>query len=67
MTAATLAKIRAAAGLTQAELAEKLGVHLRTVQKWEGNERAIPEPIVKLLAILFPPAPPPPKKGRKPK
>lgn len=67
MNAATLAKIRAAAGLTQAELAEKLGVHLRTVQKWEGAERSIPEPIVKLLAILFPPPPPIPKKGRKPK
>ncbi len=34
-------KIREKLGLTQEELAEKLEVHLRTVQKWEGGETKI--------------------------
>ncbi len=34
-----LKRLRQAAGLTQAQLAEKTGISLRTVQTWENVER----------------------------
>ena len=52
MKAKQFAAIRAASTKTQKELAEWLGVHLRTVQKWEGNERSIPGPVEKLMKQL---------------
>jgi transcriptional regulator with XRE-family HTH domain len=36
---ARLQALRLAAGLTQAELAEKIGVHRVAVARWEGDER----------------------------
>jgi DNA-binding transcriptional regulator YiaG len=39
--------------LTQKELAEKLGVHWRTVQKWEGGERQPRGPVLALLRLLL--------------
>ena len=44
-----LKSLRKAAGITQQELADKLGVHLQTVSKWE---RGISEPDIALLGEL---------------
>jgi len=46
---AELKRIRANLNLTQAELAEEIGVHRVTVGRWETGERAIPEPVARLL------------------
>lgn len=45
---------RHARGLTQAELAEKSGVSLRSVQNWEGGESGTPRPALlrNLAAVL---------------
>jgi DNA-binding transcriptional regulator YiaG len=40
-------------GLTQQELARMLGVHLRTVQKWEGGERCPRGPALVALRLLL--------------
>lgn len=45
MTPAEFKATRASLGKTQAALARALGVHIRTVQKWEGGERGIPNPV----------------------
>ena len=42
MTGHALAAWRAEHSLTQAALAERLGVHKNTVAKWERGEQAIP-------------------------
>lgn len=39
-------------GLTQAELAETLGVNLSAVKKWEGGERKLPPYIGLLMAAI---------------
>lgn len=52
MTPAELRAIRKRLGLTQTGLAARIGVHLRSVQKWEGGERAISEPVALLLQTL---------------
>ena len=46
---AELQRIREALGLTQAQLAEEIGVHRVTVAKWEAGDRAIPEPVARLV------------------
>lgn len=38
MTQGTLADLRKAAGLTQMELAQRCGVHVRLVSRWESGE-----------------------------
>jgi DNA-binding transcriptional regulator YiaG len=43
---------RAEMGLTQAALAEQLGVTWNTVARWETGQRRIPELAVRLLACL---------------
>lgn len=40
---------RQALGYSQARMAEALGVHLRTAWRWERGERAIPEPVARLI------------------
>jgi transcriptional regulator with XRE-family HTH domain len=35
-------RLRSAAGLTQAKLAERMNLELRTIQKWESGEINIP-------------------------
>ena len=42
-------RIRHQLGLTQRELAEKLGVTLVTVGRWEAGLRGISEPIARLI------------------
>jgi DNA-binding transcriptional regulator YiaG len=54
MTADEFAAKRSHLGLSQSELAERLGVHVRTIGKWERGERGIPEPVARLLATIRP-------------
>jgi DNA-binding transcriptional regulator YiaG len=54
MTAEEFATERSRLGLSQTELAERLGVHVRTIGKWERGERGIPEPVARLLATIRP-------------
>lgn len=58
MTASEFAAERSRLGWSQSELADRLGVHVRTIGKWERGERGIPEPVARLLATI-------PPKGRK--
>jgi transcriptional regulator with XRE-family HTH domain len=44
-------KLRKSAGHTQASLAKEMGVHLRTVTRWEIGEVAVPRAIE--LALRF--------------
>jgi transcriptional regulator with XRE-family HTH domain len=48
--AETLRRLREAAGLTQAALAERAGLSLRTVQSWEQGRRAPVSPAFFKLA-----------------
>lgn len=52
MTAAEFAAARQTIGMTQMALAERLGVHWRTVQKWEAGERRVPGPVVVLMEMF---------------
>jgi DNA-binding transcriptional regulator YiaG len=52
MSPSELKSIRAGLRMTQAELAEALGVTWNTVARWETGQRRIPELAVKLLACL---------------
>ena len=58
MQPAELRAARASLGMTQSELAAALEVDLRTVQKWEGAERAIPGParVALRFMLLEPPS-----------
>ena len=54
-------------GLSQAKLAERLGVASNTVARWERNERTISEPVARLVRMLvetMPPAQPKKRRGR---
>lgn len=53
MTKEDFKKIRKKAGLTQTELADFIGITLRTVQNYEGGENPIPLYIEKLLKYEF--------------
>ena len=52
MTPAQLKRLRATLGLTQKQLAERLGVAHNTVTRWEMGQRTISEPVSRLLATL---------------
>jgi DNA-binding transcriptional regulator YiaG len=54
MTADAFAAERSRLGLSQSQLAERLGVHVRTIGKWERGERGVPEPVARLLATIQP-------------
>ncbi len=45
-------KLRERLGLTQAQLAEKLGVNQTTIHRWEMGTRQLRGPAIKLLAEL---------------
>ena len=48
-----LGAARMAFNLTPAELAEFLGTHLRTVQRWEAGDREIPPHLWVTLALMY--------------
>jgi transcriptional regulator with XRE-family HTH domain len=48
-----LRRLRTRAGLTQAALAAKLGVAANSVARWERNERAIAEPMARLIVMTL--------------
>lgn len=50
--ASRLRRARDRASLSQAELADKLGVSTRTIQGWEGNT-AFPQPKQRRVAVAF--------------
>ena len=52
MTSDNFKKLRASAGYTQASLAKEMGVHLRTVTRWEIGEVIIPRVVEAGLALL---------------
>jgi len=52
MTPDEIRALRERLGLTQAEMGEKLGVHLRTYQQWEYGRRRPGAATRKLLSIL---------------
>ncbi len=52
MTGEELRRIRARMGLTQAELADRLGVTPNTVARWERDEVGIAEPAARLAQLL---------------
>lgn len=49
----TIQELRKEKGLTQQQLADDLGVNLRTVGKWEHREVNIPKTTRKLLSFYF--------------
>ena len=55
MTGSEIRALRRAAGLTQTQLAERMGLGVRgqrTISEWERARHAISEPHARLLAIL---------------
>lgn len=44
--------LRVRLGLTQSQMADRLGVHLNTYQQWEYGRRKPRRPTLKLLEIL---------------
>jgi DNA-binding transcriptional regulator YiaG len=52
MTAAAVRRIRQQLGMTQAEFAERLGVHTMTVSRWERGTVAVPEPVARLIHFV---------------
>ncbi len=47
-----LRRIRRQLKLTQAQLAEEIGVTATSVARWEREERAISEPVARLVRLL---------------
>lgn len=52
MTAAEVRRIRERLGLTQAELAARIGVHTMTVSRWERGVVNVPEPVGRLIRFV---------------
>ena len=51
--AAELRKLRKRAGLTQAALAERLGLTPNAVARWEQRARSISEPMARLIRTVL--------------
>lgn len=45
----TIREIRALTGLSQKEFGEKYHIPMRSIQNWEGGQRACPEYVIYLL------------------
>jgi putative transcriptional regulator len=58
VTGDELRDLRKRLGLTQVELAEKVGVASNTVARWERGELGISEPVSRLLRLLEKAKPP---------
>ena len=58
MTGEELRRLRKRLGLTQVQLAARLGTHWNTLARWERNEHRIPEAAAQLTRLLvkMPPA-----------
>ncbi|WP_425163852.1 helix-turn-helix domain-containing protein [Candidatus Binatus sp.] len=52
MNAKELKRCREKLGLSQVELAKKVGVHPMTVSRWQRGMVPVPEPAARLLALL---------------
>ncbi len=52
MIGSEVRRLREALGLTQAELAEELGVHPITISRWERDKARVPSAAARLLTIL---------------
>lgn len=52
MTGEELRRVRRRLGLTQVQLAERLGVAANSVARWERDEVPIREPIARLVRLL---------------
>jgi len=52
MTSEDLKALRTRLGLTQVELAERIGVARNTINRWEMGIRGIPEPVVRLMRYV---------------
>jgi transcriptional regulator with XRE-family HTH domain len=50
-----LRKLRKGAGLTQAALAERLGLTPNAVARWEQQARSISEPMARLIRMVLEP------------
>ena len=57
MTGEAFRELRQRLGLTQSQLAERLGVTVTSVARWEREERAISEPVARLIRLLVNTAP----------
>jgi transcriptional regulator with XRE-family HTH domain len=53
VTGDELRRLRRKAGLTQVQVAERLGVTSTSVARWERGERAISEPVARLITLLL--------------
>lgn len=53
MTKEEVKQIRLKNNLTQTQFGEKLGVTLRTVQKWESGQHPVSETVVKLIGLIL--------------
>lgn len=49
MTSAELKTMRESLGLSQQWLADKAGVRLRTIQRWEAGDQAVPEDVAAIV------------------
>jgi transcriptional regulator with XRE-family HTH domain len=52
MKGSEVKRIRQALGLTQQEFADRLGVHMVTVAKWETDAQGMRGPAARLIALL---------------
>jgi transcriptional regulator with XRE-family HTH domain len=52
MTGAELRRIRKQLGLTQVQLAERIGVHSNSLARWERDVVRITEPVAHLIRLL---------------
>ena len=65
MTGTGVQRLRRKLGLTQAELAARVGVHKLTVSRWECDRVRVSEPMARLLRLLATTVPTTPKGGRR--